>query len=89
MSSGRDAAVLSPGDTHLKTYDPVSVTMSHGRQQLYHNGFHFRLQERMGHVGQESFEVVLNEWHDDVYPDINSGTEPKHTDSRYRLRLSL
>jgi hypothetical protein len=42
--------------------------MGYSREQLRHDCFHFRLKERMGHIGQKGFQVVLDEWHDNEDP---------------------
>lgn len=40
------------------------MAICYSREKLDHEGLDFGLEERVGHVGEERLEIVLDEWHD-------------------------
>ena len=52
--------------------DPPLVTICYRREKLQHQRLDLGLQERGWHDSEQSFEVVLNEVHDNEHPLTNA-----------------
>lgn len=52
----------------ISVQNPSLMTIGYGREKLEHERLDLGLQEGRGHDGEQGFEVMLDEVHDDEHP---------------------